>query len=196
MDSKLLRNRLLIASFILDIILIVAIAGWLYTRNNQSAQQKANQPILTQSVMQITSASFENNKAIPSRYTCDGTDINPPLAFSKVPAEAKSLALIVDDPDAPVGDWVHWTLWNIDPKTTEIAENTVPVGAIQGTTDSGKPGWGGPCPPSGTHRYQFKIYALDTVISLPTTAKKADIEKAMQRHILDQAMLIGLYKRK
>ncbi|MBI5754042.1 YbhB/YbcL family Raf kinase inhibitor-like protein [Candidatus Peregrinibacteria bacterium] len=144
--------------------------------------------------MKITSTAFANNGNIPSKYTCDGANINPPLSFSEIPAAAKSLALISDDPDAPMGTWVHWTIWNIDPKTGSIAENSKPAG-IEGTTSFGNTGYGGPCPPSGVHHYHFKLYALDTKLNLPISAKKTDLEKAMQKHILAQADLIGLYTR-
>lgn len=146
--------------------------------------------------MKITSTSFENNTNIPAQFTCDGSDINPSLEFSEVPTESKSLALISDDPDAPMGTWVHWTVWNIDPKTKEITENSVPVGAVQGTTSFGEAKYGGPCPPSGVHHYYFKLYALDTTLNLPVSSKKEDLEKAMNGHILAKAELIGLYSRK
>jgi len=145
--------------------------------------------------MNLESPTFSNHQNIPSKYTCDGENVNPPLKISEVPEKSKSLVLIVDDPDAPMGTWVHWTIWNISPKTTEIPENSVPEGAIEGMTDFGKPGYGGPCPPSGTHRYFFKLYALDITLDLDTSAKKEDIEKAMEGHILDKAELIGLYSR-
>lgn len=145
--------------------------------------------------MKITSPSFAHNQNIPPKYTCDGENINPPLQFSDIPVDAKSLVLISDDPDAPIGTWVHWTIWNIDPETTEIAENNVPAGAIEGTTSFGETGYGGPCPPSGVHRYFFKLYALDTELDLPTSAKKEDLEKAIQQHILASAEVIGLYTR-
>lgn len=145
--------------------------------------------------MQLASSAFEHNQSIPSKYTCDGENVSPPLAISDVPAGAKGLLLIVDDPDAPRGDWVHWTVWNIKPDTAGIGEGTVPSGAIQGMTDFGRIGWGGPCPPGGTHRYQFKLYALDTELSLSSSARKSDIEQAMQGHILEQTILIGLYQR-
>ena len=145
--------------------------------------------------MKIESTSFENNKIIPSVYTCDGENINPPLKISEVPEETKSLVLIVDDPDAPMGTWVHWTVWNIDPDVREIQERSCPKEAVEGMTDFGKPGYGGPCPPSGTHRYFFKVYALDTVLNLEPSAKVIDIEEAMKGHILGWAQLIGLYKR-
>ena len=145
--------------------------------------------------MKLTSPAFTHNQNVPREFTCDGSDINPPLQISDVPAGAKSLALIVDDPDAPRGDFVHWTLWNIAPDTKEIPENSVPANAIQGATDFGRHGYGGPCPPSGTHRYQFKLYALDAMLDLPATAKKQDIERAMQGHIIEQTILVGLYQR-
>ncbi|OGY26813.1 MAG: hypothetical protein A2864_02320 [Candidatus Woykebacteria bacterium RIFCSPHIGHO2_01_FULL_39_12] len=146
--------------------------------------------------MKLTSPVFGNNGNIPAKYTCDGEDINPPLSIADIPQGAKSLCLIVDDPDAPAGDWVHWTLWNIAPHTNKIEENSAPVEAVEGTTDFGKTGWGGPCPPSGTHRYQFKLYALDTNFPLPSSSRKNEIERAIEGHILDQSLLIGLYQRK
>lgn len=146
--------------------------------------------------MQITSPVFKNNESLPIKYTCDGSDINPPLTFSEIPENTKSLALILDDPDAPSGDWVHWVLWNITPDTKEIPEDSVPKNAIQGLTSDNTNKWGGPCPPSGTHHYQFKLYALDTMLNLPTFSKKKGLEKAMTAHILDQTILVGLYERK
>jgi Raf kinase inhibitor-like YbhB/YbcL family protein len=145
--------------------------------------------------MNLSSPVFKHNGPIPSKYTCDGADISPPLLIENVPPTAKSLALIVDDPDAPAGIWVHWVLWNVSPSTKDIKENTVPLGAEQGLNDFKTQSYGGPCPPSGTHRYFFKIYALDTTLALgPTT--KASLEKAMKEHIIAQGELIGLYKRK
>ena len=158
--------------------------------------------------MQITSSVFLHNAAIPSKYTCDGVNVSPPLEISGVPEEAKSLALIMDDPDAPQGTWVHWTVWNITSYTKEIPENgipnlapwdpnspAIPLPAVEGVTSFGKPGYGGPCPHSGTHRYFFKLYALDITIDLPPSAKKEDAERAMEGHILASAELVGLYSR-
>ncbi len=144
----------------------------------------------------LSSTAFRHNELIPAQYTCDGRDVNPPLRIDHVPAGAKSLALIVDDPDAPRGTWVHWVLWNISPDTKEIGEHAVPAGAFQGTNDFRKKAYGGPCPPSGTHRYFFKLYALDTILSLGPGADKAGLEKAMKGHILGHTELIGLYARK
>jgi Raf kinase inhibitor-like YbhB/YbcL family protein len=146
--------------------------------------------------MKIESPSFGNNKMIPSNYTCDGANINPPLIISDAPKDAKSLVLIVDDPDAPSKTWVHWTIWNINPNIKEIPENTIPEGAVEGVTDFGKPGYGGPCPNSGIHHYFFKLYALDITLNLNSSANAGDIQEAMQGHILDSSELIGIYKRK
>lgn len=146
--------------------------------------------------MKITSSAFENNQYIPPKYTCDGDNKNPPLSISDIPKEAKSLVLIVDDPDATNGDWIHWTVFNISPDTKEISEDSVPQGAVEGRTNFKKPGYGGPCPPSGIHHYQFKLYALDATLSLDATAGKKDIEQAMSGRIIAQDLLVGLYERK
>ena len=145
--------------------------------------------------MKITSSVFTHNSKILSKYTCDGENVNPPLQFLDVPKNAKSLVLIVDDPDAPSKTWVHWVVYNIDPKTTKVDENSIPQDSIEGMTDFGKPGYGGPCPPSGVHRYFFKLYALDTILDLPQNATKQMVEQKMQGHIIDQTELIGLYSR-
>ena len=145
--------------------------------------------------MQISSSAFRHNQNIPAKYTCDGENISPPLEFKDAPGKASTLALIVDDPDASGGDWVHWLVWNITPAVSSIPENSAPEGAIQGTTDFGNQKYGGPCPPSGTHRYFFKLYALDAKLTLPSYSTKADLLKAMEGHIITQAELIGLYSR-
>jgi Raf kinase inhibitor-like YbhB/YbcL family protein len=155
--------------------------------------------------MKITSSAFENNTKIPIKYTCDGQGINPPLSFADIPVDAKSLALIVDDPDAPGGTWAHWVVFNIDPKINGVSENSLPKGGIEGMTSFGRVGYGGACPPpaspeqlqrgeSGTHRYFFKLYSLDTILNL-TNPDKAALEKAMQGHIPEKAELIGLYSK-
>ena len=142
--------------------------------------------------MNIASSAFQHNQMIPKKYTCQGEDINPPLDITGVPSGAKSLVLIVDDPDAPMKTWVHWVVFDI-PVTQTIAENSIP--GKQGYNDFGRNDWGGPCPPSGTHRYFFKIYALDSTLNLKEGSKKQEVEKAMQGHLLGQAELIGLYKK-
>lgn len=146
--------------------------------------------------VKITSPAFKQREYIPSKYTCDGKDVNPPLTIENIPSGTKSLALIVDDPDAPRRTWVHWVVWNVDPGTREIKEQSIPAGAIQGMNDFGNRDYGGPCPPSGTHRYFFKLYALDTALTLGPDSTKAALEVAMKGHILAEAELIGLYERK
>jgi Raf kinase inhibitor-like YbhB/YbcL family protein len=146
--------------------------------------------------MILASPTFKNNEFIPDKYTCNGPNLNPPLTISSLPPNTQSLALIVDDPDAPLGIWTHWTVWNIDPKTTQIAENSVPATAVEGTTSWGKPGYSGPCPPSGTHRYFFKLFALDTSLSLDSSASLNQLNSALQGHIIGQAELVGKYSKK
>jgi Raf kinase inhibitor-like YbhB/YbcL family protein len=143
--------------------------------------------------MKIRSPEFEHNGFIPAKFTCQGQDINPPLIIEDVPEGAKSLVLIVDDPDAPMTTWVHWVLFNI-PVVGKIEEDSI-LGE-QGLNDFGRKDYGGPCPPSGTHRYFFKIYALDARLDLRGDAGKKDVEKAMEGRILSKAELIGLYKKK
>ncbi|OGI59549.1 hypothetical protein A2814_03175 [Candidatus Nomurabacteria bacterium RIFCSPHIGHO2_01_FULL_38_19] len=143
--------------------------------------------------MNLTSEIFANNGKIPVEYTCNGKGIQPPLKISGVPEEAKSLALIVDDLDAPNGDFVHWVVWNLDPKTPTIENGIVPEVAVEGYTSLNKSGWIAPCPPSGVHHYNFKLYALDTVFSIPNSGTKADLILAMDKHIIDNVTLIGLY---
>ena len=150
----------------------------------------------TMNGLHFTSPAFPDNGMIPSEYTCDGANWNPPLTIRNVPAKSRSLALIVDDPDAPRGTWVHWVLWNMGPDTTDIPAKSVPKGTLQGTNDFGKQGYGGPCPPFGTHRYFFKLYALDIFPGLKPGATKAQLEEAMKGHILEKAELLGLYRRK
>ena len=145
--------------------------------------------------MIITSSVFKHNSKIPSKYTCDEENINPPLEFSDIPKETKSLVLVVDDPDAPSKTWVHWIVYNIDPSTTKIEENSVPREALQGTTDFGKPGYGGPCPPSGTHRYFFKLYALDTILDVPNGLTKQQVLEKVKDYVIEEAELVGLYSR-
>ena len=145
--------------------------------------------------LQLVSPAFKHNEFIPEKYTCDGKDINPPLLIENIPSGTKSMALIVDDPDAPAGTWVHWVVWNISPDTKEMKESSVPEGAQQGVNDFRKHEYGGPCPPSGTHRYFFKLYALDTMLNLGSKAKKSDLEQAMKGHILEKTELVGRFRR-
>jgi len=146
-------------------------------------------------VIKLSSTAFKNNQTIPLKYSCTGENINPPLFINNVPLGTKSLAMIVDDPDAPRGDWVHWLVWNIPAKTLEITEHSIMVDSVQGLNDFGNNKYDGPCPPSGTHRYFFKLYALDIILNLTKNSKKGDLEKAMVGHILDQTILTGLYSK-
>jgi Raf kinase inhibitor-like YbhB/YbcL family protein len=143
--------------------------------------------------MKLTSPAFEAGGVIPSKYTCDGRNISPPLHIEDIPDDAASLALIVDDPDAPAGTWDHWILFNIPATTTDIGEDSSP--GTPGTNDFRKQEYGGPCPPSGTHRYFFKLYALDTKLDLEAGLRKRAVEKAMKDHVLAEAELMGRYTR-
>ena len=151
--------------------------------------------------MQLTSIAFKDGAAIPAKYTCDATNVSPPLKWTGVPANARSLALIVDDPDAPVGTWVHWVLYDLAPTVTELPEDVpksqvIAGGANQGLNDFRQLGYGGPCPPPGKpHRYFFKLYALDAMLDLKPGLTKKELERAMQTHILAQAQLVGTYQR-
>jgi len=151
----------------------------------------------------LTSAAFAPNGAIPAKHTCEGNDASPPLAWSGVPQGTKSLALIVDDPDAPDPaapkmTWVHWVLYNLAPGATGLAEGaaTLPAGTLQGLNDWQRTGYGGPCPPIGRHRYFFKLYALDIVLPDLARPNKVKVEKAMHGHILAQAELVGTYQKR
>lgn len=150
--------------------------------------------------LKLTSVAFQQGQPIPRQYTCDGINVSPPLEWSGTPKSAKTIAIIADDPDAPAGTWVHWVLYNLPADNIGVVENvpsteTLKAGASQGKNDFGKIGYGGPCPPSGTHRYFFKVYALDSEVPLTAGATKADLEKAMAGHIVLQGQLMGTYRR-
>lgn len=148
------------------------------------------------SSISVTTPAFQAGGDVAAKFTCNGANVNPELRINGVPSEAKSLVLIVDDPDAPRGLFTHWIVWNIDPKATDIGENSAPTGGIQGTNDFGKRNYGGPCPPSGTHRYFFKIYALDTKLDLKPSARRAELDAAMRGHTLAQGELMARYSHK
>ena len=147
--------------------------------------------------MKITSSAFQEGANIPSKFTCDGSDANPALRFEQIPPEAKSLVLIVDDPDAPSGLFTHWLAWNIDPKITEVAENSAPSNAVQGRNDFGKSGYGGPCPPKGDkpHHYIFTVYAVSKKIDLAPGASADDLRAAIKGKIVAEGKLTGTYQR-
>ena len=150
--------------------------------------------------MEISSPAFQSGNPIPSKYTCEGPNISIPIEWSGIPEDAKSLAMIMDDPDAPMVTWVHWVVYNISPSRSVIPENqpitiTQPGGGQQGRNSWKRTGYGGPCPPKGTHHYFFKLYALDIALDSNSTYNKKDLMKAMQGHILAEAEFFGIYKR-
>ncbi|MBI2589316.1 YbhB/YbcL family Raf kinase inhibitor-like protein [Candidatus Saccharibacteria bacterium] len=150
---------------------------------------------LTKTNLRLGSPVFKDGEAIPATYTCKGQNVNPPLNIVGIPASAKSLALVVHDPDAVSGDFVHWIMWDMPMSVANIDVNMVPDGAIQGVNDGGKNGYMGPCPPAGTgtHRYMFELHALDKTLSLPPATNRDQLQKAMQGHILAKHTLIGLF---
>ena len=157
-------------------------------------------PTQTEAVMKVTSIAFKEGEPIPRQYTCDGINVSPPLEWSGVPKTAKTIAIIADDPDAPSATWVHWVLYNLPAENIGMVENLPPTenlkaGGFQGKTDFDKVGYGGPCPPSGTHRYFFKVYAVDSELPLKAGATKDELLKAMEGHTVGQAQLMGTYKR-
>lgn len=145
--------------------------------------------------MNITSPNFENNALIPADFTCQGKDISPELNISAIPQHSVSLALIMEDPDAPSGTWTHWVMWNIPPETTVIPKNVGPDFAKQGNNSWPKKGYGGPCPPSGTHRYFFKLYALTKTLDLPETTNRQELLKAMDGLIIEHDQYMGIYRK-
>ena len=174
---------------IIFIAAVVILAGIIifYSAQKEFIIQKTN--------MIISIPSFSKDNEIPSQFTCDGSDINPEIIIQDVPKSAKSLVLIMDDPDATRGTFVHWIMWNISPDTRKIESNSAPQSAIQGLNGAKKFGYIGPCPPSGTHRYFFKLYALNKRLELDLNTDAAGLIKAMEGNILSQAQTIGLYKR-
>src|SRR5207245_508479 len=161
-------------------------------------QTNANEPKERKMGIKLISAAFKEGQGIPRTYTCDGANVSPPLEWSGVPATAKTLSLICDDPDAPSGTWVHWVLYDLPASKIGLIENTPATenlagGGAQGTNSSKKIGYDGPCPPGGTHRYFFKLYALDSELSLKPGATKAELLKAMEGHIVAQGQLMGTY---
>ena len=151
-------------------------------------------------MMNVSSSAFNEGQMIPSKYTCDGQDISPPLAWDNAPGGTKSFALICDDPDAPMGTWVHWVVYEIPSDMNNLPEHVPPEGKLGNGIRQGKNSWpnigyGGPCPPSGTHRYYFKLYALDTMLNLKPGATKKQLLQAMEGHVLGEAQLMGKYQR-
>ena len=162
-----------------------------------SAQQSPDQ----KGEIKVTSVAFKQGEPIPRQYTCAGVNVSPPLEWTGVPKAAKTIAIVADDPDVPGGTWVHWVLYNVPADNIGFVENvpvseTLKAGGFQGKNDFGKIGYGGPCPPSGAHRYFFKIFALDTTLKLSAGASRKDIDAAVTKHILAAGQLMGTYQRK
>lgn len=146
--------------------------------------------------MTLHSSAFNEHQSIPPQYTCDGENKNPPLSISEIPHGTVELVLIVDDPDAPTNEpWLHWIVWHIDPNTREIETGKLPSGAVEGKNSGGQAGYQGPCPPDGTHRYRFTLYALDMTLTLPIDATRTQVEQAMAGHVLQVERLTGVYAR-
>ena len=187
--SKAMKRRMLVLSLVSVFLNFYVMVSYNRTVTGGEAME-----------LKIASSAFHEGDMIPKMYTCDGPDISPPLAWEEVPANTKSFALISDDPDAPMGTWVHWVIFNIPHSVKELPENIPPSktlenGAQQGTNDFGKIGYGGPCPPRGTHRYYFKLYALDTMLASQPGLTKAQLVIAMEGHVLAQGQLMGRYQR-
>jgi Raf kinase inhibitor-like YbhB/YbcL family protein len=182
---------------ILALAMLILAAG--FCRSDERAPGKSENAATK---IHLTSPTFADGAAIPSKYTCDGENISPPVAWGKFPEKTKSLALVCDDPDAPAGTWVHWVIFNIPPIFNALSEKAppeeiLPPGTKQGRNDFNRIGYGGPCPPRGNpHRYFFKLYALDTKLSVHPGATKKELMAAIEGHILAQGQLMGTYKRK
>jgi Raf kinase inhibitor-like YbhB/YbcL family protein len=145
----------------------------------------------------VSSPAFGDGDEIPQRFTCDGADISPPLDFAGIPENTTELALLVEDPDAPGGTFTHWVMWGVNPARSNLGEGEVPAGAVQGTNDFGRLGYGGPCPPPGPpHRYVFTVFALSEPLDLPTGASATDLKRAMAGKMLDSGQLTGWYQRR
>lgn len=180
--------------FFLTICFIAGSAGTPQAKDQITAERKGGE------IMEITSSSFNHEGMIPAKYTCDGQNISPPLSWSQAPEKVKSFALICDDPDAPAGIWVHWVLFDLPANVNTLPEKVSRQEEIaglgkNGKNTSGRYGYDGPCPPGGTHRYYFKLFALDTMLNLKAGVTKEDLLKAMKGHVLAEAQLMGKYKR-
>ena len=190
-----MRNRSLPIGGVFLVLVLLGCAS-----RQPTAQAPAPGPKEDKAAIKLTSPAFKEGQAIPRTYTCDGVNVSPPLEWSGVPKTAKTVAIIADDPDAPAGTWVHWVLYNLPAENIGVVENmpateNLAAGGFQGKNDFEKIGYGGPCPPSGTHRYFFKIYALDSELPLIAGATKAELVKAMEGHVVLEGQLMGTYKR-
>jgi len=188
------------ARLLVLLTLVAAVGCAIQQRARRETLSWTPTPQTTDGSIKVTSPAFKESESIPRQYTCDGVNVSPPLEWSGVPKSAKTLAIIAEDPDAPSGAWVHWIIYNLPAENIGMVENlpateNLKAGGFQGKNDFGKIGYGGPCPPSGTHRYFFKIYALDNELPLKAGATKAGVEKAMEGHIVTQGQLMGTYRK-
>ncbi|HYX28011.1 MAG TPA: YbhB/YbcL family Raf kinase inhibitor-like protein [Pyrinomonadaceae bacterium] len=183
------------------LLLITSVASCRQTLNSSSSTAVSQTPAQAAAAsIKLSSSAFKDSGPIPKQYTCDGVNISPPLEWTGIPKTGKTIAIIADDPDAPAGTWVHWIVYNLPAESIGLIENTpatdeIKGGGFQGRNDFKDIGYGGPCPPSGTHRYFFKIYALDSELPLKAGATKAEVENAMAGHIVGQGQLIGTYRK-
>jgi Raf kinase inhibitor-like YbhB/YbcL family protein len=194
-----MKHILLDLNFVIQWIILAGILAACSTSGGTEPSQMTSEEGVTMAI-ELTSPAFEDGEAIPVKYSCDGEDISPALSWKNLPAGTVSLALIVDDPDAPGGTWVHWVAYDIPPETAGFPEkipatSELPSGGKQGNNSWKRVGYGGPCPPRGTHRYFFKLYALDTVLGLDTGFTKGRLLRAMEGHVLDQGQLMGTFSR-
>ncbi|MEY4722542.1 MAG: hypothetical protein RLZZ324_55 [Candidatus Parcubacteria bacterium] len=198
MTVRQLFGKRILYFFVIDAVLVIVAVSALWSHGRigdggSGAGRDAGMPIIGH--MKLISSAFEDNQSIPPAFTCDGRGVPPPLAWSDIPRDAKSLALTVRDPDAPSGTWTHWTLWNVAPKDAALASGDVPEGAVQGMTSTREQGWHAPCPPFGSHRYVFTLYALDLTLPLKPDATVTDLLRVMEGHVVGEATLTGRYQR-
>lgn len=183
-------------TFIILIVILIIIGAVILNYSKQDKEALSNKNLIageTNKMFKIFSPVFTEGQMLPKKYTCDGENIAPPLFFEDVPLGTQSLAIILNDPDSPSGNFDHWIIWNINPQTKEIKEGIVPDGAREGLNDFRKIGYGGPCPGSGNHRYIFNVYALDSTLSLARGSKRAELEKQLKGHVLEENSLMGRY---
>lgn len=200
MPNALNRRRFFQYSASLLTLTGLSLIGCEATGNRVASTQLQSSSDRSKATMKLESSAFSDQGMIPTKYSCDGADISPPLSWSEVPQGTQSLALICDDPDAPGMTFVHWVIYNLPPDTQQLPENVpnqekLENGALQGKNNFGKVGYGGPCPPGGTHRYFFRLYALDQMLNLEAGVNREQLEQAMEGHILAQAELMGQYNR-
>lgn len=181
---------------LISTLTLILLVGYVWCK---VAKPSVGSPEIQSSKMKVSSPAFNEGSFIPPKFTCDGEDLSPPLNFGNVPADAKELVLVIDDPDAPNGNWNHWLIWGLEPSLTRIKENELPHKAILGSNDFKRLKYGGPCPPSGispgTHRYFIKLYALDTNLTLAEGSSRTLLLEAIKGHVIEEAQLMGKYKR-